>query len=173
MKLTKYVACIYEGSAERAILELLLDAGQLIFSWDDLLEEDLIQCRSARNFEEQYLRKGFREKITVVRVLDSRHEAFKLSKAYEHKIEVINVITAPEIEMLIILSEGKYAEYKKSGKKPSEFCKTNLKIGKVKNYAFVKEYFSDVKRLLFSVHEYHRISKIPQGEYTLEDILKK
>ena len=64
MKLTKYVACIYEGSAERAILELLLDAGQLIFSWDDLLEEDLIQCRSARNFEEQYLRKGFREKIT-------------------------------------------------------------------------------------------------------------
>lgn len=29
------------------------------------------------------------------------------------KIDVINVITAPEIEMLIILNEGKYAEYKK------------------------------------------------------------
>ncbi len=48
MKLTKYVACIYEGSAERAILELLLDANQLIFSTNDLLEENLIQCRSAK-----------------------------------------------------------------------------------------------------------------------------
>lgn len=32
MKLTKYVACIYEGSAERAILELLLEADKLIFT---------------------------------------------------------------------------------------------------------------------------------------------
>ena len=173
MKLTKYVACIYEGSAERAILELLLEADKLIFTWDDLLEGELIKCRSAKNFEAQYLRKGFRSKITVVPVLDSRNEVFKLSKAYEHKVEVINIVTAPEIEMLIILCEGKYAEYKRSGKKPSDFCKENLRLGAVKNYAFVKGYFSDIERLMFSINEYQRISKIPQGEYTLKDIIRK
>jgi len=45
------------------------------------------------------------DKISVIRILDSRRENFKLSKAYEHKVDVINVITAPEIEMLIIFNE--------------------------------------------------------------------
>ena len=31
MELSKYVACICEGSAEQAIMELLLDANKLIF----------------------------------------------------------------------------------------------------------------------------------------------
>ena len=55
-----------------------------------------------------YLRKGFPDKISVIRILDSRRQNFKLSKAYEHKVDVINVITAPEIEMLIIFNENKY-----------------------------------------------------------------
>lgn len=64
-------------------------------------------------------------------------EYFKLSKAYESKVDVINVITAPEIEMLIIFNEEKYNEFKKSGKKPSIFCKENLKMSSVKSYDFV------------------------------------
>ena len=72
------------------------------------------------------LRKGFLGKISVIRILDSRRENFKLSKAYEHKVDVINVITAPEIEMLIIFNEDKYKEFKKSGKKPSDFCKADI-----------------------------------------------
>ena len=104
MILTKYIACICEGAAEKVIMELLLDANMLTFTQDDLLDGELIRCRSAKNFEEQYLRKGFTEKITVLRILDSRREQFKLSKAYEHKIDVINIITAPEIEMLVILN---------------------------------------------------------------------
>lgn len=43
-------------------------------------------------------------------------------------MDVINVITAPEIEMLIIFNEDKYKEFKKSGKKPSDFCKEDLKM---------------------------------------------
>ena len=132
MILTKYIACICEGAAEKVIMELLLDANMLTFTQDDLLDGELIRCRSAKNFEEQYLRKGFTEKITVLRILDSRREQFKLSKAYEHKIDVINIITAPEIEMLVILNEGKYEDFKKSGKKPCDFCKTDLKYPNAK-----------------------------------------
>ena len=118
MELSKYIACLCEGAAEQTIMELLLDAGRLQFTYDNLLEGEVLRCRKAKTFEERYLRKGFTEGITILRILDSRSENFKLSKAYEHKVKVVNIITAPEIEMLVIFNEGKYTEFKKSRKKP-------------------------------------------------------
>lgn len=168
----KYIACICEGGAERAILDILLDNHKLIFEKEELLEEEVLRCRRGKDFEERYLRKGFSDKITVYRVLDSRRENFKLSKAYEKKVDVINVITAPEIEMLIVLNEGKYEEYKKSGLSPSVYCKSNLKYKNVKSYEFVREYFSDTDILIRAMHEYRRISKIRSNEETLYDLLK-
>ena len=47
MDLSKYVACICEGSAERSIIKLLLNNDRLIFGWDDLLEGDILRCRNA------------------------------------------------------------------------------------------------------------------------------
>ena len=123
MELAKYKACICEGSAETAIIDILLDHNLTLFTREEMLEEEVIRCRSGKNFEERYLRKGFSGKVSVIRILDSRRENFKLSKAYEHKVDVINVITAPEIEMLIIFNEGKYKEYKKSGKSQVLFAR--------------------------------------------------
>lgn len=173
MELAKYKACICEGSAENAIMDILLDHNLLIFTREEMLEEEVLRCRNGKRFEEKYLRKGFLGNISVIRILDSRHENFKLSKAYEHKVDVINVITAPEIEMLIIFNEIKYKEFKKSGKKPSNFFKENLKMTNVKSYRFVKEYFSDPSILLAAIKKYHEMSKVRNGEYTLLDLLKR
>lgn len=172
MNLSKYVACICEGSAERTIIKLLLDKDKLIFNWDDLLDGEILRCRGAKKFEEQHLRKGFTEKITVLRVLDSRRENFTLSKAYAGKIDVVNVVTAPEIEMLVIFAEGQYNEYKKSGKKPSIFCKENLKYSNVKSTQFIEDYFSNTEVLIAAIREYRRVSNIPKGEYALADLLQ-
>lgn len=75
--------------------------------------------------------------------------------------------------MLIILNEGKYREYKKSGKKPSIYCKENMKMANVKAYGFVKEYFKDPELLVEAIMKYHKISNIQKGEYTLLDLLKR
>lgn len=171
MNIEGYVACICEGSAEQAVMEMLIEEDRLIFTEDILLSGEIIRSRNAKKFEETYLRKGFKEKITVLRILDSRNEQFKLSKAYLNKEEVIDIITAPEIEMLIILNEEKYDEFKKSGMKPNEFCKVKLKYHSVKTYKFVKDYFSDVDKLLSSIEEYKRVSHIRKGEYTLSDLI--
>jgi plasmid replication initiation protein len=82
------------------------------------------------------------------------------------------VITAPEIEMLIIYNEDAYEHFKRSGLKPSDFCKAKLRMHDVKSYEFVKSYFSNSKTLLHAIHEYHRTANIPNGEYTLFDLLK-
>lgn len=172
MELAKYKACICEGSAEEAIIDILLDNNLLIFTREEMLEEQVIRCREGKKFEEKYLRKGFDGKISVIRILDSRRENFKLGRVYQNKIDVINVITAPEIEMLIILSEHKYQEFKKSKKKPSSFCKEDLKMSNVKSYDYVKDYFTDVKILVAAIKKYNEISKVPKGEWTLLDLLK-
>lgn len=169
----KYIACICEGGAERAILDLLLENNKLIFSKEMLIEEEVLRCRRGKDFEERYLRKRFLEKITVYRILDSRKENFKLSAAYAKKVDIINVITAPEIEMLIILNEEMYFEFKKSGVKPSEFCKSKLRYKEIKTYDFVKRYFSNIDILINAIYEYRRISNIRNGEWTIFDLLNR
>lgn len=173
MKLAKCVACICEGTAEEAIIDILVDHKLLIFTRDNMLDEMVIRTRSAKKFEERYLRKEFTNQISVIRIIDSRQEAFRLSKAYKDKVDVINIITAPEIEMLIIHNERMYTRFKRSGKKPSEFCKIDLHMHKVKSYDFVKEYFCDPHTLVNAITEYHRTSNIPKGEFSLFDLLRQ
>ncbi len=173
MKLSKYKACICEGSAEAAIIDILVDNDLLIFSRSEMLEERVLRCRNAKNFEERYLRKEFDDKISVIRILDSRREKFSLSPAYKDKVDIINIITAPEIEMLIIHTQGEYEHYKRSKKKPSEFCKTDLRLHGVKSYEFVKKYFSDPEILVKAIRKYHETANVPKGEYTLFNLLKQ
>ena len=63
MKLAPYIACICEGSAEAAIIDILVDNNLLIFTREDMLEENVIRCRSAKTFEERFLRKGAYERF--------------------------------------------------------------------------------------------------------------
>ena len=120
---------------------------------DILLDEELLVFSREEMLEE-----------SVIRCRDG--------KKFEQKIDVINVITAPEIEMLIIFAENQYKEFKKSGKKPSDFCKENLRMSDVKSYDYVFNYFSNSGILVEAIKEYHRTAKIPKGEYTLLDLLK-
>ena len=48
MELSKYVACICEGGAERTIIDLLLKNDKLIFTYDDLLDGEILRCRKVR-----------------------------------------------------------------------------------------------------------------------------
>lgn len=162
--MTKYIACICEGGAETAIMNMLLDQNKLIFSRDELLEGEILKTRKGKDFETRYLKKDFAGKIKVYRVLDSRRENFKISKAYQHKVEIVNVITAPEIEMLIICNEGKYLDFeKRKNMSPSEYCKSILKMKNVKSVSFVKEYFSDIsvlEKVFMNIREYLRYEKM-------------
>lgn len=99
---------------------------------EDLIEEEILRCRKGKEFEERYLRRAFTEKIIIYRVLDSRGEKFNLSKAYQYKVDIKNVITDPEIKKLIICNEGKYKDYEREKRKnpklkPSIYCKANLR----------------------------------------------
>lgn len=58
MKLAKYKACICEGSAESAIIDILIDNDLLIFSREELLEESVIRCRNAKGLKNDTYARG-------------------------------------------------------------------------------------------------------------------
>ena len=170
---SKLIACICEGGAETVIMDLLLDNGLLIFNREQLMEERTLPRTSVREFEQRYLRTEFDQKILILRVIDSRREKFNLSRAYQCQVDVINVITAPEIEMLIIASKKLYDDYCRSGfKKPSDYCKNLLGIKTVKSPSFLREYFANTDFLIASIKEYHRVHKQKNGEISLYDLIK-
>ncbi len=170
---TSLIACICEGGAETAIMDILLDNNLLIFTREQMIEESVLPRTSVKEFEQRYLRMAYDQKILILRVIDSREERFNLSKAYRCQVDVINVITAPEIEMLIIASKKMYDEYCRSGiRKPSDYCRNALGIKRVKSPAFIKEYFGDAGFLINSIKEYHRVHKQKNGEASLYDLIK-
>lgn len=155
---------------EQAIMEILLDNNRLIFEREQLLEEEILRCRSAKNFERDYLNKTTNEMITVYRILDSSNENFKLSDPYLKRVTVVNIITAPEIEMLVIHAEGKYDDYSRKRMKPSDYVKQHLKLGKIKSYEFAKRYFADDEVLARAIQQYKQKSANKSG--MLADLLK-
>lgn len=170
MRSSDLIACLCEGSMEQAIMEILLENNRLIFEREQLLEEEILRCRSAKNFERDYLNKTTTEMITVYRILDSTNENFKLSGPYLKRVTVVNIITAPEIEMLVIHAEGKYDDYSRKRMKPSDYVKQHLKMGKIKSYEFAKKYFYDVDILVNAIQQYKQKSANKNG--TLADLLK-
>lgn len=170
MRKPDLIACLCEGSMEQAIMEILLDNNRLIFEREQLLEEEILRCRSAKNFERDYLNKTTNEMITVYRILDSTNENFKLSGPYLKRVTVVNIITAPEIEMLVIHAEGKYDDYSRKRMKPSDYVKQHLKLGKIKSYEFAKRYFADDEVLVEAIKQYKQKTANKSG--TLADLLK-
>lgn len=172
-----YIACMCEGGAEDAIMNMLLDNDLLCFSREQLLHEQTIRRCKAKDFEQRYLGREYEKQITIIRVLDSRGENFNLRAAYKHQVnKVVDIITAPEVEMLVIIAEGKYKDFhskRHQHKKPSDYCVEVLKMKRVKKPEFVCEYFSDVKKLLYAIKEYDSLRKKRDGELSLADLLKR
>ena len=71
LELDGYIACMYEGEAERAILDILLDNDKFKFSREEILEEEPIPRCKPKDFERNYLRKSFKEKSLELRMLQT------------------------------------------------------------------------------------------------------
>lgn len=141
MRSPDLIACLCEGSMEQAIMEIWLENNRLIFEREQLLEEEILRCRSAKNFERDYLNKTTNE-----------------------------MITSPEIEMLVIHAEGKYDDYSRKRMKPSDYVKQYLKMSEIKSYEFAKKYFNDANILVNAIQQYKQKSANRSG--TLADLLK-
>lgn len=111
----------------------------MIFKNGDIYgEEKLIRkfsrTRQGKKFARENLEMDYKERhINILRILDSKRESFNLGNIYEERvqsgeIQVFNILTRPEIEMLIIINEGHYQKFtnRKGNSKADEYCLFDL-----------------------------------------------
>lgn len=170
------VACICEGPTEKNIISLLLDNNNLIFTRDQLLENDCLlgKYKKSTVFCSQYLTMDYEERKLVILVIQDHKNKYVIKPPYSEKIAGNHlIVTAPEIEMLMIHSSGLYDKFQKSKKKPSVFLAEEWKIrtSKIKHTSFIKDFYN--KNSLVEAIKMHSQKAPKSNKYMmLNDILK-
>lgn len=181
---TGHVICILEGSAEEVIIKKLFESDKLIFKNGDVYDgckliRKFSRTRKGRKFAKENLEMDYGEKhINILRILDSEREIFCPGRVYEERIrageiQIFNILTRPEIEMLIIINEGHYSRFtnRRGGISTNAYCKIELNMKKVKSSKFISNYFSDLDVLINSISEYKRLHP-RRDEYSIFDLLE-
>ena len=129
------IACIYEGGAEKAVLDLLMENECLYFSKADLLSGDFIRRVSGKVFASRFLGYSIKENsIDLIRVQDSRRADLGLPSTYRCKIRSeVKCLTRPEIEMLVIIAEDCYEDFQKRRMKPSHRSTARMSLAFLKS----------------------------------------
>lgn len=172
-----------EGPNEKAVVNMLLDAGCLEFSEDDLVGLTVYHARQLTAPVIKTALSIYTGEFAVYRIGDSMTDKLPVPADYQGRIMgVRKFCTKPELEMLLIIAEGKESEFGKvkAGKhrmKPKDFCKANVVYNR-KRYdnstQFYRDYFgADIETLVRVIKKYkqtHGAHK--KDEEYLADLLK-
>ncbi|WP_165247981.1 hypothetical protein [Adlercreutzia sp. ZJ141] len=164
-----HVVFVCEGTFEEVAVRILEDSGAFVFPSENIV--GITRSRKAKDVTAEFLNMDYDWPITIVRVLDSRKESFELGKLYRDRFPVVNVLTHPEIEMLIVAREGKFADFSKRKMRPSDYCKQVLGFSGVKSRKFLERYWNS-DSLAAAAREYKRTAKISKDEVFLADLIK-
>ncbi len=164
-----YVLIACEGGAEDAIVRMLLDEGAFCFDKSRLI--GVTRLRKASDIERQYLGYEYDLPVALLYVTDSLRSRFALSPLYRDTCTVYRICTRPEIEMLIIINEGRYDDFVRSRMKPSVYCKQKLGMRDVKRPEEVRRYWTAAK-LRAAIAEYGRLHHFEKGELSFAQIVR-
>lgn len=170
-----------EGPNELEIVKILLRHKCFLFTENDLLGLIPYHARQiGKSGIVQTALNMYPGKVEVLRIGDKLSDELKIPREYKEKIvSVRKYCTKPELEMLLIISEGLTKEYEKvkSKEKAKTFAKTNIKCGRrlYKNdTSFYTAYYDEKPELLVnSIKEYRRIQGAhKKDEHYLAELLR-
>ena len=172
-----------EGQNEEVLLNLLLDAGALCFTRDDLIGRRPYPIRQLSNPTIKSELQHYGLPVKLYRIGDKQSDKLSIPKDLKGIVsskEIYKYCTKPELEILLILNEGLEKEYEKvkSSHSPKIFAKKNIRYNGKKydqSSEFLTEYFggSNIKNLVKSIKKYKIYKRHDKNELYLADILKK
>ncbi len=171
-----------EGPNELTLINILLENDALVFSEDDLLGLAAYHARQIKTNAQVRLALNLYNgnDVTVMRVGDKQTDRLVIPADFKEKIcGVEKYCTLPELEMLLIISEGLVNEFEKvkSTVRPKVFAKEHIRYNR-KSYdnssGFYRDYYgSDCWKLISAIREYKRIrGSHKKDELYLADLLK-
>ena len=171
-----------EGPNELGIMRILLENDKLIFGEDDLIGLEPYHARQITSNGQirTQLNMYPGNDVLVMRIGDVQNETLKIPVDDKEKIiKVEKYCTKPELEMLLIISEGLVAEFEKtkSNVTTKEFAKQHIRCGRKKydnSTQFYNDYYGlNPDALVEAIKEYKRIKGAhKKDELYLADLLK-
>lgn len=158
-----------EGTAEETIVRKLVTADALVFPSESIIE--ITRKRKAKDIQSEFLNYDYEWPVCILRVLDSKNEAFRLGTLYADRFPVRSFYTHPEVEILAIIREDEWRSWSKGHKKPSQFCKEELRMTDIKRRDFLESYWS-AESIAAAAREYKRLAKLDSGELCLADLIR-
>lgn len=124
-----------EGPNELAVIRILLEYDALIFGEDDLLGLTPYHARQISKSPQVQTALNIYpgNDVLVMQVGDKQDDKLTIPGEYKEKITAVEkYCTKPELEMLLIISEGLVDEFEKtkSTVPPKAFAKAHIKCGK-------------------------------------------
>ncbi len=171
-----------EGPNELALIKILLENDALIFTEDDFLGLTPFHARQIRTNAQVRLELNLYSgnDVLIMRIGDKQTDRLTIPADFKEKIsKVEKYCTLPELEILLILSEGLEKDYEKvkSSVKPKTFAKEHIRYNQ-KRYdnssgLYWDYYGSDCEKLITAIREYKRVKgSHKKDELFLADILK-
>lgn len=171
-----------EGPNELKVINILLENDALIFTEDDLLGLTAYHARQIKSNTQVRTALNLYpgNDVLVMRIGDKQTDKMTIPADYRSKIKGIEkYCTMPELEMLLIISEGLVKEYEKvkSSTSPKEFAKSCIVCNRIRydnSTQFFEDYYgSDSEKLVAAIREYKRIKgSHRKDELYLADLLK-
>lgn len=171
-----------EGPNELEIMRILLENDALVFTEDDLLGLTPYHARQIKSSTQVRLALNlyFGNDVLVMRVGDKQNDRLTIPADYKEKISAVEkYCTLPELEMLLIISEGLAREYEKvkSTVSPKEYTKEHIRFNRTRydnSTQFYRDYYgADCGKLIRALREYKRIKgSHHKDELYLADLLK-
>ena len=121
-----------EGPNEKDVVEMLLDAGRMEFSRDDLVGLTVYHAHQLTAPVIKTALSIYTGEFEVYRIGDTMTDKLSVPADYRDRIKgVSKFCTKPELEMLLIIAEGKETAFEKvkAGKKrmkAKDFSKANI-----------------------------------------------
>jgi len=184
----RYVLFCCEGGIEKVVIAKLIEGGQIVVPRKHLVKDPetgalYTGLRSGRCIADLFLRnKDYRlngdDRLTILRVFDTNPEKLTLPSLYRDRVITYDLLTRPEAEMLVIAKEDAFDEWDRRYRrdkrlKPSEFCKSDLKIGYQKSLRWHRNYWRDADDVANAIRAYdkHHGKQAGKDEHRLSDLL--
>lgn len=169
-----------EGANEKKIIDILLENQKLKVTEDDLIGRIIYHARQIKNSAMVMGQlRMYGGDVEVWRIGDKQKDKLVIPTEFKTQIKKITKFcTLPELEILLILSEGKYKEYEKgkSQKHPKDFAKENIFCNRQRyrgDTKFYEDYYGkDINKLIDAIHEYRQRNHAHKDdEHYLSEIL--
>lgn len=171
-----------EGPNELEVINILLENDALFFTEEDLLGLTPYHARQIKTNTQVRLALNMYSgsDVLIMRIGDKQSDRLAVPPDYRQKIcGIEKYCTMPEIEILLIITEGLVKEFEKvkSTTSPKEFAKNHIRYNHRRynnSTQFFRDYYgSDCGKLIEAINTYkHLKGSHKKDELYLADILK-